>query len=242
MKSLFTFVLFLSSAIPMSAQGIVMQQRCHAQACAFSSWNPNRSGDLLVAVIRPILKAPIACESSPQGCGTGVYLVTDLNGNHWQSAYSGTTSQLWYALDAKPATNLVGVVASVGYDGAGENSTGGDFSFDVIIAEYPPALGLDATALNEYYLGEGDDWPRCGAVKATTSKTLLIAWTNNRAVNNGLGPVTLTPDSTMFKVVTDDGYLALANGMVFAPGEYAFSGQYSGHVLWNAGLAAFRMK
>jgi len=152
------------------------------------------------------------------------------------------SSQLWFALDAKPANNLVGVVASVGYDGAGENSTGGDFSFDVIIAEYPPALGLDNAAVNQYYLGEGDDWPRSGEVKATTSKTLLIAWTNNRAVNNGFGPVKLTPDSTMFKVVSDDGYLALADGMVFAPGEYAFSGQYSGRVLWAVGLAAFKMK
>ena len=67
MKKLFSLVLFLLSAIPISAQGIVMQQRCHAQACAFSSWNPNREGDLLVAVIRPILKAPIPCESSPRG-------------------------------------------------------------------------------------------------------------------------------------------------------------------------------
>ncbi|HEY2546255.1 MAG TPA: hypothetical protein VGI46_09335 [Candidatus Acidoferrum sp.] len=242
MKKLFAIVLFVLWAVPSNAQKMVMQQRCEAQACAFSSWKPNRAGDLLVAIIRPTLKAPIPCETSPAGCGNSLYMVSDLNENGWRRAYTSWTSEVWYALDAKPGTNIVGVMASVGYGGAGENSTGGDFSFDVVIAEYPPALGLDSTSWGDYYKGEGDTWPRSGSLTATTSKTLLVGWSNNRAVNNGEGPLKLTPDSPEFTVESDDGYLAVADAMVFTPGSYSFSGEYNGYCLWTAGIVAFKMK
>jgi hypothetical protein len=241
-------LLFVACAIPSRAQNIVMQQRCYSQACAFSSWQPNKAGDLLVAVTRALKNVTLPCESTPQGCGQGLLLVSDLVGNHWQKAYKNSlASEVWYADDAKPGLNIVGVMASVGYwypplDIQG----GGTFDFDVVIFEFPPSAGLDAAAHRNYVDnqppgGTGDDNPNAGPITVTTSNTLLLAWTDNFAYNNSKGPLTLTANTPGFNVVTDDGFLAIALSTVQAPGSYSFSGNYNGNALWSAGIIAFKM-
>ncbi len=244
MRKAFFFVLFLFCGLPLRAQEIVMDQHCHAQACLFSSWNPNKAGDLLVAVVRTTLKAHLPCEYTPQQCGGGVLLVTDSNGNHWQPAYrdrDGLGSWVWYALNANPGINIVGVVTSEGFDYPPLNMQGGgDFVTNMMIIEYPPAIGLDDSKWDQYYKGEGDDEPHSPPVNATTSETLLIAWTNNLEYNGAKGPLTMTPRSP-FTLVSDDGVLAVAHCLVTIPGSYNFSGDYSGYSLWFAGLVAFKM-
>ncbi len=244
MRKIFVFVLFLFCGLSLRAQNIVMDQHCHAQACLFSSWNPNKAGDLLVAVVRTELKAHLPCESTNQQCGEGVLLVTDSNGNHWQPAYrdrDGLGSWVWYALNAKPGTNIVGVVTSEGFDYPPYNMLGGgDFVTNMMIVEYPPAIALDDSTWDQYYKGEGDDEPHSPPVTATTSETLLIAWTNNTEYNGAKGPLTMTPRPP-FTLVSDDGVLAVAHSLVTIPGSYSFSGSYSGYALWFAGLVAFKM-
>jgi hypothetical protein len=230
---------------------IQMHQQCHSQACIFSSWKPNQSGNLLVAVIRTVVKTPPLC-TEPHldasgfagGCGNSLYLVSDTNGNQWQRAYGAWTSELWYALDAKPGINVVGVMASYGFDDNGNRQvgTGGDFSYDVTILEYPPAVGLDAANWTTNSInGSGDDDPHTGAITTTAPNDLLIFWTNNRAVNNAMGPLTMTANYP-FVVENDDGYLAVADAMALGPGTYTAQGHYNGYCLWNAGMVAFKMK
>src|SRR5580765_773426 len=182
MKKLLFLLLLVT--LPLKAQtgaatGITMHQQCHAQACYYSSWKPNKAGDTLIAIAYPEQKAPLPCESTAAQCGAGLILVTDLNGNHWQSVFpygTGGRVAIWYALNAKAGTNIVGVVASHGYGG-------GDYWFNVIIAEYPPAIGVDVSSWNQYFKGEGDDEPNAGPITTTEPNDLLIGYSINLAFN-----------------------------------------------------------
>jgi hypothetical protein len=141
----FLVVLALSlAAIPAMAQTPVKEQRCYAQACVLSTFAPVVAGDTLILIIRPTLKAELPCESDPKGCGSSILLVSDLDKNEWQQAYSNNnTSQVWFALNAKAGVDIVGVMASFGYDQPDNLGPRGDFEFDVYLMEFPPATGID---------------------------------------------------------------------------------------------------
>jgi hypothetical protein len=244
MKRLFALIVFVLWAAPSNAQHVVMQQHCHSQACLFSSWNPNTAGDLLVAVIRVQQIGTLPCESTPQQCGMGGYFsVLDFAGNNWQRGYStDQTSELWYAVDAKPTTNFVGVFASHGFDYPPQNvHGGGDFDYDVMIFEFPPAVELDSASRIQNTTDNNNSNPHAGPVTASTTDTLLIAWTDDLDVNNGFGPRTMTPIDPQFTVLMDDGFLAVAACIVHSPGTYNFSAIYNANALWYAGLVAFKI-
>jgi hypothetical protein len=244
MKPLFAFIVLVLWASPSNAQNAVMQQHCQSQACLFSSWNPNEAGDLLVAVIRVQQIGTLPCESTPQQCGGGGYFnVFDSAGNNWQRGYStDQTSELWYAVDAKPTTNFVGVFATHGFDYPPQDiHAGGVFDYDVAIFEFPPVIELDSASRRQNLTDNSNNTPNSGPVTATTSDTLLIAWTDNLDVNNGLGPRPITPNDPQFKVLMDDGFLAVATSIVHSPGPYSFSATYNANALWYAGLVAFKI-
>jgi hypothetical protein len=243
MEKLFGFVLFLTCAVPAVGQIPIAHQRCHEQACAYSSTVPNRDGDTLIEVIRAIQVGALPCESTAQQCGGGLFLVSDLVGNQWQRAYSSWTSEVWFALNVKPENDIVGTMISHGYDGGGENSSGGVFDYDILIYEFPPSLGMDDSAHNVFNTPglAGNNAPNTGTVTATTSSTLLFAWTDNFAYNFAQGPLTITPTTPGFQVIDDDGFLAVATNVVDAPGSYQFSAIYNGNAIWSAGLVAFKM-
>lgn len=233
--------LFLFAALSVQAQtGIGMHYQGHAQAVAYSNWQANKAGDTLVAIIRPTAIAHVPCQDSPIGCGSTQYMVTDIVGNHWQPMCPvlQNVCVAWYALDAKPALNIVGVMASFGYDGGGEKSTGGYFNFDVIIAEYPPAVGVDGFS-NTYSLN-GDSEPHAPAITTTQSNDVLIFWTNNLAYNYTKGPLAFTPEFP-FTVENDDGFLAMADRIAPEPGTYTAGGTYNGNCIWQAGVVALKM-
>jgi hypothetical protein len=228
MRKLLFILLLAAFAIPLKAQ-VVLYKQGHTQLTYYSTYRANTEHDTLVAVIRPMQTAVPPCEPV---CGNTYYLVTDTNGNQWKPACTSLLNvcQFWYALDAKPGFNAVGVLASRG-------DNGGDFSFDVIIAEYPPAIALDAYSQNEYWNGGGDDEPNASVV-TTASNDLLIFWS---AQSLNKPPVSLTADYP-FTLIDDDGYLALADRTAPSPGTYLASGHYSGYCLWRAGVAAFKLK
>jgi hypothetical protein len=241
MKALITLALALA-AIPAVAQVPVKQQRCYAQACTFSTWNPVVPGDTLVAIIRPAQKEKLPCQAEPQGCGGGeLFLVADLSQDQWQRAYSkDPTSQVWFALDAKPGLDIVVVMASFGYNAPGYSGPRGDFAFDVYMMEFPRAIGIDLPSqkATENATTQID----AGTVTATTSKTLLIAWTDNLAFADSPGPFTMTPSDRRFTVLSDDGTLAIATALVDIPGAYSFTATYNGTGFWRAGLVALQLE
>lgn len=244
MKKLVGFVfLLLLGGLPCRAQRPIMQQHCYSQACLFSSWYPNGDGDLLVAVIEAGQIGQLPCESEPQQCGMGGYFsVIDFAGNTWQRAYNSNECQLWFALNAKPVTNFVGVFATHGFDYPPQNiHAGGDFDYNVVILDYPPSTGLDSVSPAQNLTDNNNNAPSAGPVTASTNNTLLIGWTINLAFNNSMGPLTMTPSNPQFQVLTDDGYVAVVACVVQTPGPYSFSATYNGNALWGAGLAAFKM-
>lgn len=227
---------------PAMAQVPVAQQRCYAQACNTSSFRPVAIGDTLIAVISPSLKNPLPCENSELGCGSALFLVSDILGNQWQRAYStDLTSQVWFATGAKPGINIVGIMASFGYDSPGNVGSRGDFYYNVYIAEFPPSTGIDGAPSEKYATSSPTSSIDAGTVTTTTSKTLLVAWTNDLEFANEKGPFKMTPTDARFVVLSDDGSLAIAAAVVDAPGPYAFTATYDGMAFWRAGLVAFRM-
>src|SRR5271168_872848 len=114
-------VLVALAAIPAKAQIPVQQQRCYAQACALSTWRPITEGDTLVAIIRPVgTTDSIPCNFDPKGCGDSIFLVSDIDLNGWQPAYTiDNLSMVWFAPNAKAGLDIVGVMASWGYDAPG---------------------------------------------------------------------------------------------------------------------------
>lgn len=249
MKPLFASILFLIWAAPSSAQRVVMRQHCQSQTCRFSSWNPNTGGDLLVAVIRVQQIGTLPCESTPQQCGGGGYFnVFDFAGNDWRRGYSNNqTSELWYALDAKPITNFVGVFATHGVDYPPQNvHGGGDFDYDVMIFEFPPAIELDSAVRTQNVSDNNNSTPHAGPVTATTTHTLLITWTDNLDENSGFGPRTMIPNDPQFTILMDDGFLAVAASIVHSPGNlqrecFVVCGSYRVQD-WHAGRRLGRAK
>jgi hypothetical protein len=132
-------------------------------------------------------------------------------------------------------------MASFGYDGPGNVGPRGDFSYDVYIAEFPPSTGIDGAPSEKQFPSSPTSNIDAGTVTATTSKTLLIAWTNNLGFADAKGPFKMTPTDSRFIVLSDDGSLAIAAGVVDAPGPYGFTAIYDGSAFWRAGLVAFRM-
>jgi len=235
-------VLVALAAIPAKAQIPVQQQRCYAQACLLSTWQPVTEGDTLVAIIRPTqVTNTVPCEFTPQGCGNTLFLVADTSLDAWQPAYTNNTaSTVWFAPNAHAGLSIVGVAASTGYDAPGNLGFRGDFQFDVYLMEFPPVTGIDAPSENES-LFQPSSQVDAGTVTSTTSKTLLIAWTNNLAFADAQGPFQMTPIDHRFTVLSDDGILAVATAIVDAPGEYSFTAIYNGAGFWTAGLVAFRL-
>jgi hypothetical protein len=238
--------LFLIALVSLShsamAQTPVAQQRCYAQACTTSSFRPVALGDTLVAVISPSLKESLPCENSELGCGSSLFLVSDILGNQWQRAYSTElTSQVWFVTGAKPGIDIVGIMASFGYDGPDNIGPRGDFYYNVYIAEFPPSTGVDGSPSQKQSTSSPTSNINGGTVTATTSQTLLVAWTDNLGFADLKGPFSMTPTDARFVVLSDDGSLAIAAAVVDAPGPYDFTATYDGTAFWRAGLVAFRM-
>ena len=228
-KFLFALVIVLA-AIPAKAQQIpVQQQRCFAQACTLSTWRPVTEGDTLVAIIRPVATTDsIPCNFDPKGCGDTIFLVADTGLNGWKPAYTiNYASQVWFAPNVKAGLDIVGVVASWGYDAPGNTGFRGDCTYDVYLMEFPPVTGIDAPSENKSLLNPSSRID-AGTVTATTTKTLLIAWTDNLAFPDVEGPFQMTPIDHRFTVLSDDGILAIASAVVDVPGEYSFSATYNG--------------
>jgi hypothetical protein len=239
----FLVVLALSlAAIPAVAQIPVKEQRCYAQACVLSTFAPVVAGDTLILIIRPTLKAELPCESDPKGCGSSILLVSDLDKNEWQQAYStNNTSQVWFALNAKAGVDIVGVMASFGYDQPDNLGPRGDFEFNVYLMEFPPATGIDLPSQRQS-VSRPTSRIDAGTVTTSTSKTLLIAWTDNLGFSDSEGPFEMTPSDRRFTVLSDDGVLAIASAIVDIPGPYSFTATYNGNAFWRAGLVAFRLE
>ena len=244
MKKLF-FLLVIAialAAIPAKAQIPVQQQRCYAQACLLSTWQTLVEGDTLVAIIRPTqITNTIPCNFDPKQCGGTVFLVSDVGLNHWQPAYTvNNASQVWFALNVKSGIDIVGVMASSGYNQPGNTGFRGDFDFDVYLMEFPPVTGID-TPSEKGPTPNVSSQIDAGTVTATTSKTLLIAWTDNLEFFDAEGPLKMTPTDQRFTVLSDDGTLAVASAIVDVPGEYSFTATYNGAGFWMAGFVAFRL-
>jgi hypothetical protein len=240
-KICFAIVALALSAMASVAQIPIKQQRCYAQACIISSWSPVKAGDTLLAIIRPALKEHLDCEMTKPGCGTALYLVSDILENQWQPAYpTDPTSMAWFVTGAKAGIDIIGVLASFGYDGGGNTGPRGNFAFDVYFAEFPPTLGLDSSSQHKS-TNSPSIFLDSGSVTATTSKTLLIAWTDNLQFAAEIGPFVMTPSDPRFQVLSDDGTLAIAAAVVVGEGPYDFMATYNGGAFWRAGLIAFRM-
>src|SRR6266481_7329553 len=123
-------VLVLLFARTSVAQRPVKAVRCYAQACLMSSWNPISKGDTLVVIVRTVLEEHPPCEHAVNGCGGSLYLTSDILGNQWLPAYSNDpTSFVWFVTNAKPGIDIVGVMASEGYDDSGNSGPRGTFGY-----------------------------------------------------------------------------------------------------------------
>jgi hypothetical protein len=220
-------LLLLLAILPNGASAHIIQQKeCLHLVCSLD--NPVKDGDLLI-VIGIGGCAPQSALASERSCNS----VSDDLANVWQIAEivpNNLGTILWYAINARGGTDTI--YRSVGFSGT-------------IVAEYPPALGLDDSNQGTYTFENHGDAPQGASsdightevIEVSRPNELVITW----ATAGDLGyKYSAGPYFTM-QGATPDGAVGFEDMIAGQPGLYMGTMGWDTYAHWTMGVAAFRM-